>query len=66
MSINSKGKDMRAYLLLLLVVLVPTAAAFDSIDFSSAFAAAAKVFFLVAPIVFAVGSAIGLLARRRS
>lgn len=57
---------MRAYLLLLLVLLVPTAAAFDSVDFSSVFAGAAKVFFLVAPIVFAVASAIGLLSRRRS
>ena len=57
---------MRAYLLLLLVLLVPTAAAFDSVDFSSVFAGAAKVFFLVAPIVFAVACAIGLLARHRS
>ena len=57
---------MRAYLILLLVLLVPTVAAFDSVQFSNAFAAAAKVFFLVAPIVFAVGSAIGLLSRRRS
>jgi hypothetical protein len=57
---------MRTYLLLLLVLLVPTAVAFDSVQLSSAFAAAAKVFFLVAPIVFAVGSAIGLLSRRRS
>jgi len=56
---------MRVYLLLILALLVPAAAAFDSVHFLSVFAAAAKVFFLVAPVVLAVGSVIGLLARRR-
>lgn len=58
---------MRTYLLLFLVLLVPAVAvAFDSVQFSTVFAAAAKVFFLVAPVAMAVGSVVGLLARRRS
>jgi hypothetical protein len=56
---------MRAYVLLVVALLVPAAAAFDFVPFSNVFAAAAKVFFLVAPIVLAVGSVVGLLARRR-
>ena len=64
--IYSKGTDMRTYLLLLLAALVPAAAAVDSADFSNALAGAAKAFFLVAPVFLAVGSIIGLLARRRS
>lgn len=58
--------NMRTYLLLVLAALVPTAAAVDSADFGNALAAAAKAFFLVAPVFLAVGSVIGLLARRRS
>ena len=57
---------MRTYLLLVLAALVPAAAAVDSADFGNVLAAAAKAFFLVAPVFLAVGSIIGLLARRRS
>lgn len=57
---------MRAYLLMLLVVLIPAIAALDSGGLSTVFAAAAKAFFLIAPIVLAVGSVIGLFSRRRA
>jgi hypothetical protein len=55
-----------AYLIMFLVVLVPTAAAtFDAADVSNMCAAAANVFFFVAPVIFAVGSLVGLLSHRR-
>jgi hypothetical protein len=57
---------MRAYLLMLMVVLIPAIAAFESGGLSIVFAAAANAFFLIAPIVLAVGSVIGLLSRRRA
>jgi hypothetical protein len=62
-----KEGRMKAYAVMLLVVLVPSvAAAFDSIGVSKMCAAAANVFFLVAPVIFAVGSFIGLLYHRRA
>ena len=58
---------MRAYLVMFLVVLVPTAAAaFYAAGLSDLFAAAANVFFRVAPVGFAVGALIGLLSHRRA
>jgi|HubBroStandDraft_5_1064220.scaffolds.fasta_scaffold4759656_1 hypothetical protein len=58
---------MKGYAVLLLVILVPAlAAAFASVGVSSIFAAAADVFFLVAPIILVVGSLVGLLSRRRA
>jgi uncharacterized membrane protein YtjA (UPF0391 family) len=58
---------MKGYAVLLLVILVPLlAAAFDSVGVSSVCAAAAGVFFLVAPIILVVGSLVGLLSRRRA
>jgi hypothetical protein len=57
----------KAYAVMLSVVLVPgVATAFDPVDISSFCAAAANVFFLVAPVVLAVGSLIGLLSYRRA
>ncbi|HUY14212.1 MAG TPA: hypothetical protein VMX16_11370 [Terriglobia bacterium] len=58
---------MKVFTLMLLVFLGPaTTAALESADMASICAGAAKVFFLVAPIVFMVGSAIGLLSRSRA
>jgi uncharacterized membrane protein YtjA (UPF0391 family) len=57
---------MRAYLVIFLVLLVPTvAAAFYSNGLSDLFAGAANVFFRVAPVALAVGATIGLLSHRR-
>jgi hypothetical protein len=47
----------------LFVLLVPPVAAIYA---SNACAGAARVFFSVVPVVFVVGSAIGLLARHRA
>jgi len=57
---------MRIYLVLVMLVLVPAAAVFDPVDVSTALGTAARGFFLVAPILFALGTVVGLLARRRS
>jgi hypothetical protein len=64
---TSKGMTMKAYLIMFLLVLAPTlAAAIDSVGVSQVCAAAANVFFLVAPVIFAVGSLVGLLSRHRA
>jgi hypothetical protein len=58
---------MRAYLVMFLVILVPTAgAAFYSVGLSDLLASAASVFFRVAPAALAVGALIGLLSHRRA
>lgn len=58
---------MKAYLVMFLVVLVPTAAAaFYSVGLSDLLATAANVFFRIAPVALAIGAVIGLLSHRRA
>jgi hypothetical protein len=58
---------MKAYIVMSLAVLVPAAAfLFDAGDIGFFYSAVAKVFFLVVPVVFIVGSVIGLVSRYRA
>jgi hypothetical protein len=57
---------MRAYLVIFLVVLVPTAVALYSANLSELLADAANLFFRIAPVALAVGATIGLLSHRRA
>jgi hypothetical protein len=56
---------MRAYFLVLLILMATTdIAAFVSADIANFYGSIAKAFFLVVPVGFTVGSAIGLVRRR--
>lgn len=62
-----EGKEMKAYIIVFLALLVPAAAAvFDPVGIGVFWGAIAKVFFLIVPVVFIVGSAIGLVSRYRA
>lgn len=58
---------MKAYIVMLLAFLVPAAAAaFNPADISAIWGVIAKIVFLVVPVVFVVGSTIGLVSRYRA
>lgn len=58
---------MKAYIVMFLALLLPAAAAvLDPADIGSFWGGIAKIFFLVVPVVFIVGSAIGLVSRYRA
>lgn len=58
---------MKAYLVMLtIIVIAPVLAILDPADVASVCSQIAKAFFLVVPIIFMVGSAVGLISRHRA
>jgi hypothetical protein len=58
---------MKAYLVMLVVMFIaPVLVILDPIDVAGVCSQIAKVFFLVVPIMFMVGSAVGLISRHRA
>ncbi|GEM_PF-6329864 len=58
---------MKAYVVMFLAFFVPAVAvAFNPANIGELWGGIAKVFFLVVPVVFIVGSAIGLVSRYRA
>lgn len=61
------GKSLKPYLITLAVVFLATgAAASDFVHFASLSVGLARILFVVVPVVFVVGTVIGLAARRRA
>ena len=58
---------MKAYLVMLAIVLMgPVLVILDPVAVASVCSQIAKIFFLVVPVMLMVGSAVGLLSRRKA